>query len=289
MEKEQILRYHRDEWLFVAAGVADAVVLPFYDERFHLSHAHKVMLHRVETPFGADVPNQDGKPAVPAQGHKELLDNVIQLFHKLGIAGTPGKVILMRRAPHISGVRDQIMVGRVEKNQICRIVHFVPQRIPSANTAGRGGIEVIQKRAHTKALRRRLARPRAGHRIKERKVLCLLPVVMLALKHIAENRPHDLRRAVSTPLVVPAAAAFRESHKRSEFLTHTLAKLFGPQFLDNLFPAGAELFLQYLYCAILFRKAHVSSSPVSWYICFCREEIQRGRGRSLPRVLFCRN
>ena len=168
MEKEQILRYHRDEWLFVAAGVADAVVLPFYDERFHLSHAHKVMLHRVETPFGADVPNQDGKPAVPAQGHKELLDNVIQLFHKLGIAGTPGKVILMRRAPHISGVRDQIMVGRVEKNQICRIVHFVPQRIPSANTAGRGGIEVIQKRAHTKALRRRLARPRAGHRIKER-------------------------------------------------------------------------------------------------------------------------
>ena len=99
-------------------ALRDAVVLPFYDERFHLSHAHKVMLHRVETPFGADVPNQDGKPAVPAQGHKELLDNVIQLFHKLGIAGTPGKVILMRRAPHISGVRDQIMVGRVEKNQI---------------------------------------------------------------------------------------------------------------------------------------------------------------------------
>ena len=91
------------------------------------------------------------------------------------------------------------MVGRVEKNQICRIVHFVPQRIPSANTAGRGGIEVIQKRAHTKALRRRLARPRAGHRIKERKVLCLLPVVMLALKHIAENRPHDLRRRCRVP------------------------------------------------------------------------------------------
>lgn len=50
--------------------------------------------------------------------------------------------------------------------------------------------------------------------------------------------------------------------------------------------SGAELFLQYLYCAILFRKAHVSSSPVSWYICFCREEIQRGRGRSLPACCF---
>ena len=132
MQQEQVFCHDGEKWFLVAPAVRNTVELSLYKKGLKIAHPHHVMLDRVEPALHPDVAHKDSHAAVFPERHIELPDTEVQLFQKVIVIFAPRQVIRVRLSPHIPGILDDVMVGRMEKDQIRRVLHVIFQGVPSA-------------------------------------------------------------------------------------------------------------------------------------------------------------
>ena len=140
------------------------------------------------------------------------------------------------------------MVGRMKENHIRRFVHFVTQSIPIASALRSVRIQVIQNRAYSETVRRKLGCAAARHRVEQREIRNALSVITLGVNNIPCHSLNHFRGAIPSPGAASAVASVGKGDKACQVLADTPAEIFRSQRLSNFLPIVTKLFLQHLHC-----------------------------------------
>ncbi len=89
-----------------------------------------------------------------------------------------------------------------------------------------------------------------AHRIHQGKLAYILAVITLAVQDIAQDGSNHFRRAVASPVAVPAVSAFWKCHKGSKLFAYPFPQSLRAEHSGDGLPFCTKFLLQKLCCTL---------------------------------------